>query len=111
MEDEEEVNLIVSATCNKPRYKPHPKVASKIDSVGAFSSIPPRVLLVKDVRSYIHCKIGETGDIDMYAAYQKLCGEDGKLKSEHKLLKVLGLMIALNFLKDFKSEWISVVLS
>lgn len=82
--EEEEVNLIVFATCNEPRYKLHPEVASKIDLVGAFSSIPPRVLLVKDVRSYIQCKIGEIGDFDMYAAYQKLCREDGILKPEYK---------------------------
>lgn len=91
LEDEEEVNLIVSTTNNKPQYKLHPKVASKIDSTGAFSSIPPWVLLVEDVRSYIHCKIGEIGDFDMSSAYQKLCGEDGCLKPGHKQLEVIGL--------------------
>lgn len=47
----------------------------------------------------------------MYAAYQKLCGEDERLKPKHKQLEVIGLMNALNFLREFKSEWIRVVIS
>lgn len=82
-----------------------------MDSVGAFSSIPPRVLLKKDIRSYIHCKIGKIGDFDMYVAFQALFDKEIKLKLENKIVETLGLTNALNFPKNFKNELIRVVLS
>lgn len=108
---DEEVNLIMLASYKEPPYKLHTEVALKIDLTSTFSSIPPRVLLTEDIRSYIHYKIGEIGDFNMYIAYQALCNEKMELKPELKFIETLGLTHALDFLKDFKNEWIRVVLS
>lgn len=108
---EEDVNMIVTTNFDEPKYKLHPEVALKIDLVGAFSSIPPSVLLVKDVSSYIHCKIGEVGDFETIVVFQQLCGKDGKLKPEYNQIEKIGFSCAIHFLQKFKIERIRIVLS
>ena len=105
------VRLIKNNTCVEPKYKICLKIASQPDESGAFSKIPPRVLLIEDVRSYIHYKITEIGDLEMDEAYKKLCEAEGNLKDEHKHLQVKGITNALYFLRDFKTDWIRLVLS
>lgn len=47
------------------------------------------------------CKIGEVGDYEIRAVYQKLCDE-GILKDEFKIIKRKGLTDALDFPRNFK---------
>lgn len=70
---EEEVELIVRAKFTKAKFKPHPKIVVQTDNMGAFSSIPNKLLLTEDVRAYIHYKIGEVGDFKTIVAYQQIC--------------------------------------
>ena len=56
------VKLIRNKDCDEPNYKWHPKVAFKIDESRALSLIPPRDLLVCDIRAFIDCRIGKVVD-------------------------------------------------
>ena len=105
------INLISNSTYVEPKYKLQLEIALQPDDSRAFSRFPPRVSLVEDERSYIHCKISKLGDLDLDKAYKELCDDGGKLKEEHKHLEVKGLTNALHFLKVFKIEWIKIVLS
>lgn len=62
---EKKVTLIKSTSYEESNYKLHPEVTTQIDDKGMFSSIQPRVLLVKDIVSYIHCNISEIGDFEL----------------------------------------------
>lgn len=41
----------------KPEFKLHPMKDGEIDMIGALSSMPSDVLLVKDICSFNHCKL------------------------------------------------------
>ena len=78
--------------------------------MGGLSSIPPRVIMIHDVHSFYKCKIREVGDYGIQMAYEKLC--DGRiLKDEYKIMEKKGLTLSLEFLRNFKIEWIKVILS
>lgn len=82
----------------------------KGDSSSASSSIPPRVIMIHDVRSCYIGKIGEIDDFELRNAYYKLC-ENKRLKEKHKIFFEKGLTHALNFLMVFKVEWLTIILS
>lgn len=71
-ESDKKVTLIKLGTYEEPKYKLHPEIASQIDQAGAFSSILPRVLLVQEIHTYIHCKVSEVGDFELQSTYQEL---------------------------------------
>lgn len=85
------MELIVRAHFANEKFKPHPKVIVQTDNMGTFSSIPDNVLLIEDVRAYIHCKIGEVCDFKTVASYQKIYGPDGNIKSKYKKIEESGL--------------------
>ena len=65
----------------QPDFRPIPEVAYKNDPAGALSIIPPKVVMVQDVKKCYSCKVGAIGDMDIRQAYEKLC-ENGVLKEE-----------------------------
>ena len=71
--------------------------------MGVLSSIPPKFIMIHDVRSFYMCKIGEVGDCEIHVAYDKLCDE-GRVKDEFKIVERKGLTHALDFLRNFKIE-------
>lgn len=48
---------LVSNEVKQPEFRPIPEVAYKNDPVGALSIIPPKVIMVQDVRKCYNCKI------------------------------------------------------
>ena len=74
-----------------------------------LSSLPPRAIMIHDVKSCYMCKMGEVGDYEIHLAYKKLC--DGVLKDEFKIFEKEGLTCALYFIINFKIEWIRTILS
>ena len=72
---------LVSDEVKQLDSRPIPKVAYKNDPPSALSIIPPKVIMVQDVRRCYNCKIGAIGDIEIWQAYDKLC-ENGLLKEE-----------------------------
>lgn len=65
----------------RPTFKWYPHVATKEDSVGAFSHVPERVVYVEDVRAYIHCHTEDLGTLEIKGMYMnELVGEFGKIK-------------------------------
>ena len=58
------------------------EVAYKDDPIGALSMIPPKVVMIQDVRKCYNCKVGSIGDLELKEAYGRLC-DNGKLKYEY----------------------------
>ena len=84
--------------------------AMKGDPSGALSSIPLKVLMIHDVRSYFMWKVSEIGDNELRVDYDELC-ENGALKNMHKHIVDKGLVHVVDFPYNFKIEWIKVILS
>lgn len=105
-------NLVVVEKVDPVNLKYKLPLAKSIepDKMRALSSIPPRVILIKDICAFIHCKIEEICQADIDTSYRSVC-DNGKLKDEHVLLKTKGLMHALHILNVFKTEWMIIVLS
>ena len=104
-----EVHL-VSNEVKKPDFHPIPEVAYKNDPAGALSIIPPKVVMVQDMRKCYNCKIGAMGDMEINQSYEKL-SENGILKEEYKIAERKGVTRALGYPTTFKTEWIRLVLS
>ena len=100
---------LVSNEVKQPSFCPILEVAYKNDLVGALSIIPPKVVMVQNIRGY-NFKIGAIGDMEMREAYEKLC-ENGVLKEEYQIIERKGLTRALKFPIVFKTKWIRLVLS
>ena len=80
---------LVSNEVKQPDFRPILEVANKNDPAGALSVIPPKVVMVQDVRKCYNCKIGSIGDMEISQAYEKLC-MDGVLKEEFKVAEMKG---------------------
>ena len=101
---------LISNEVKQLEFKAIPEVAYKNDPVGALSMIPPKVVMIQDVRKCYNCKVGSVGDMELRDAYDKLC-DNGVLKEEYNIVEKKGLTRALDFLTTFKMEWIKIVLS
>ena len=100
----------MSKQVKQPYFQPILEVAYKNDPVDALSVIPPKVVMVQDVRRCYKYKIGAIGDMEIRDNYDRLC-ENGVLKDEYKTVEMKGLIRALEFPTVFKTEWIRLVLS
>ena len=72
--------------------------------------IPPKVVMVQNIRKCYNYKVGGIGDMEIHQAYDKLC-ESRVLKEEFKTVERKGLTRALEFPTIFKTEWIKIFLS
>ena len=72
---------LVSNEVKQPEFRPIPKVAYKNDPTGMLSIIPPKVVMVQDVRKCYNYKIVSIGDLEIFQAYDKLC-DNGILKEK-----------------------------
>ena len=52
-----------------PKFRAYPNIALTSDSSRALSIIPPRVIMVHDVRSCYICMIGEIGFFELRNMY------------------------------------------
>ena len=103
------VQLVRNEVCKPRVFKAISKSAIKGDLNGALFMILENVLIMNDTRSCYMCKIGEIGDYEIKEAYDKLC-DNRVLKLEHRVVVDQGLVHALDFLQNFKVEWIKIVL-
>ena len=101
---------IIRNEVKQPDFKAIPKVAYRNDPAGALFMIPPKVIMIQDVRKCYNCKVGAIGDMEIRQAYKKLC-ENGVLKEEFKIVERKGLTHALDFPIVSKTKWIKIVLS
>ena len=72
---------MVSNEVKQPDFRPIPQVAYKNDPTSALYIIPPKVIMLQDVKKFYNCKIRAIGDMEIQQAYDKLC-EYGVLKEE-----------------------------
>lgn len=104
-----EVQLIRNEL-KQPNFKAILEVAYKNDPASALSVIPPKVIMIQDVRKCYNCKVRGVGDLELREAYNRLC-ENGALKEEFNIVEKKGLTRALEFTTAFKTEWIKIMLS
>lgn len=71
-------------------FKLVPAVAEALYPNGAQFQIPPKILLINDIRTHFKCSIQEIGTLEMDSSLEEMC-VDGSLKPEHKHLETKGL--------------------
>ena len=101
---------LVSNEVKQPNFQAIPEVAYKDDPTGALSMIPPKVVMIQDIRKCYNRKVGSIGDLELKEAYRRLC-KNGKLKDEYQIIECKGLTHALDMPTVFKIECIKIVLS
>ena len=82
--------LVKGVEWKTPNFKIVPAIAESLDSYGAQSQIPPKVLLINDIRTNFKCTIQELGTLEMDNDLAKMC-VDGVLKLEYKHFEMKGL--------------------
>lgn len=101
--------LVKSLDCTPSKFQLYPKIGEEKYPQGSHSSIPPRVLLIHDIRSFYHYFIQELGNLKLDQACAVLC-ENDVLKLEHKNLKVKGFTHIIQMPKNFWINWIKLIL-
>ena len=102
--------LVKGVEWKAPNFKIVPAVAESLDPNGAQSQIPPKVLLINDIRTHFKCSVQEIGTLDMNNALAELC-IDGTLKPEFKHLETKGLTHIPHLPRSFQVKWIRYILS
>ena len=103
------VQLVMSDAYPPPNFHVIQEIIFEGDLMGMLSSILPKVIMIHNVRSCYMSKIGEVGDCEIREDYENLCDE-GTLKEEFKIIERKGLTPTLEFLRNFRMEWIKVIL-
>ena len=49
--------LLRNVVPTNPKFKLNPMIAEELDPVGVYSQIPPKLLLIHDIRSFYHYSI------------------------------------------------------
>ena len=101
--------MVRSDSCPPPKFCAIPKISMKGDSMAMLPLILPKVIMIHNVWCFYVYKIGEVDDYKMHATYEKLWNE-GILKNEFKNFEKKGLTHVLEFPRNFKIEWIKVIL-
>lgn len=94
----------------QPPFQVIPEITYKGDLSGGLLMIPPKVLMIQDVRCCYIGKIGEVGDMEIRDAQKKLY-YIGFLREEYKIVELKGINHALDLPHFFKNDWIRIVLS
>ena len=102
--------LVKGVEWRAPNFKLAPAIAESLDSQGAQSQIPPKVLLINDIRTHFKCSIQEIGTLEMQNALTEL-SSNGTLKPEHKHLERKGLTHIPHMPRNFQVKWVRYVLS
>ena len=72
--------LVKGVQWKAPNFKLVPAVTESLDSHGAQSQIPPKVLLINDIRTHFKCTIQVIGTLEMENSLAEM-SVDGTLKS------------------------------
>ena len=57
---------LVSNEVKKPYFRAILEITYKNDLAGTLSIIPPKVVMVQDVRKCYNCKVGGIGDMEIF---------------------------------------------
>ena len=82
--------LVKGVEWRAPNFNLVPTAIESLDPHGAQSQIPPKVLLINDIRAHSKFTIQEIGTLEMDNALAEIC-VDGVLKPEFKHLETKGL--------------------
>ena len=93
-----------------PNFKLVPTIAESLNSLGAQSKIPPKVILINNIRTHFKCTIQEIGTLEMENALAEM-SVYGTLKPEFKHLETKGLTHIPNLPRNFQVKWIRYILS
>ena len=63
----------MSNEVKQPDFRPIPEVTYKNDPTRALSIIPPKVVMVQDIRRCYNFKVGVVGDMEIRETYDRLC--------------------------------------
>ena len=102
--------LVKGVEWKAPNFKIVPGIAESLDPLGAQSQIPPKVLLINDIRTHFTFTIQEIGMLEMDNALAEMC-EDGVSKLEYKHLETKGLTHIPHFPRNFQIKWVRYILS
>ena len=102
--------LVKGIEWKAPNFKLVAVIAELLDPNGAQLQIPPKVLLINDIRTHFKCVVQEIGTLEMDSALGEMC-VDGTLKLEHKYLEVKGLTHIPHLPRNFQVKWIRYILS
>ncbi len=85
--------LVKHVEWKAPNFKIVSAIAESLDPNGAQSQIPPKVLLINDIRPHFECFVQEIGNLKMDNALGEM-SIDGTLKLRHKHLEIKGLTLS-----------------
>ena len=102
--------IVKGVKMKAPNFKIAPGIVESLDSHGAQSQIPSKVLLINDIRTHFKCTIQELGTLEMDNALAEMC-VDGALKPEYKHLETKGLTHIPHLPRNFQVKWIRYILS
>ena len=102
--------LVKGVEWKASNFKIVPTIAQALDPHGAQSQIPPKVLLINDIRTHFSCTVQEIGTLDMDTVFSEFC-VDGALKLEFKHLETKGLTHIPHLPRNFQVKWIRYILS
>ena len=102
--------LVHGVEWKAPNFKLSPVVAKALDTTGAQSQIPPKVLLVNDICLHFHYAIQEIETLQMDETLKSFC-VNGVLKLEHQHLEEKGLTHIPHMPHNFFVKWIRFILS
>ena len=102
--------LVKGVEWKAPNFKLVPAIAESLDPHGAQSRIPPKVLLINDIRTHFKCTFKEIGTLEMDNALAEM-SVDGTLKPKFKHLETKGLTHIPHLSQNFQVKWIRYILS
>ena len=97
--------LVKGVEWRAPNFKLVPVGAESLDPNGAQSQIPPKVLLINDIRTHFKYTIQEIRTLEMDNALAEM-SVDGTLELEFKHLETKGLTHILHLPQNFQVKWI-----
>ena len=102
--------LVKGVKWKVPNFKLISVITESHDPYGAQSQIPPKVLLINDIRTHFKYKFQEIGTLEMDNALAEM-SVDGALKPKFKHLETKGLTHILHLPQNFQVKWIRYILS
>ena len=81
------------------------------DLLGTFLQLPKNVLHVKDIRSYIHCKIESIDDEEIHKDLGTICNNYLNFKFEYAHLSELNLVKYMFYTEFDNCNWTQIILS
>ena len=101
--------LVKGVEWKAPNFKIVPGIAQSLDPLDAQLQIPPKVLLINDIRTHFRCTIQEIGMLEMDNSLTEMC-VDGVLKPEFKHLETKGLTHIPHLPQNFQIKWVRYIL-